>query len=80
MKLTERIDRYIVKNIVSRKYTIYTPKQYDRFKDRHILTYLDIKNSCKEVYGAIWTDTGLKYIAKMNEKGELELLWQVKKR
>lgn len=26
------------------------------------------------VYGAIWTDTGLKYIAKMNEKGELELI------
>ena len=27
-----------------------------------------------EVYGAIWTDKGLKYVAKMNEKGELELL------
>lgn len=26
------------------------------------------------VYGAIWTDKGLKYVAKMNEKGELELL------
>ena len=26
------------------------------------------------IYGAIWTDTGLKYVAKMNEKGELELL------
>ena len=25
-------------------------------------------------YGAIWTEHGLKYIAKMNEKGELELL------
>ena len=27
-----------------------------------------------EVYGAIWTDKGLKYVAKMNEKGELELI------
>lgn len=27
-----------------------------------------------EVYGAIWTECGLKYVAKMNEKGELELL------
>ena len=27
-----------------------------------------------EVYGAIWTDKGLIYVAKMNEKGELELL------
>lgn len=25
-------------------------------------------------YGAIWTEWGLKYVAKMNEKGELELL------
>ena len=25
-------------------------------------------------YGAIWTDKGLIYVAKMNEKGELELL------
>ena len=25
-------------------------------------------------YGAIWTEWGLKYIAKMNSKGELELL------
>lgn len=25
-------------------------------------------------YGAIWTELGLKYVAKMNEKGELELL------
>ena len=27
-----------------------------------------------QVYGAIWTDKGLIYVAKMNEKGELELL------
>lgn len=26
------------------------------------------------VYGAIWTNKGLKYVSKMNEKGELELL------
>ena len=27
-----------------------------------------------KIYGAIWTDKGLIYVAKMNEKGELELL------
>ena len=27
------------------------------------------------VYGAIWTDFGLKYVAKMNDKVELELIW-----
>ena len=26
------------------------------------------------IYGAIWTDKGLIYVAKMNEKGKLELL------
>ena len=26
------------------------------------------------IYGAIWTDRGLIYVAKMNDKGELELL------
>ena len=28
------------------------------------------------VYGAIWTDKGLIYVTKMNDKGELELLWE----
>ena len=27
-----------------------------------------------QIYGAIWTDKGLIYVAKMNVKGELELL------
>ena len=27
-----------------------------------------------EVYGAIWTKWGLRFVAKMNDKGELELL------
>lgn len=27
-----------------------------------------------KIYGAIWTDKGLIYVAKMNEKGKLELL------
>ena len=30
----------------------------------------------QKVYGAIWTDTGLKYVAKLNDKGELELIWE----
>lgn len=28
----------------------------------------------KKVYGAIWTDKGLIYVAKMNDKGELVLI------
>lgn len=32
------------------------------------------KKYCSEIYGAIWTSKGLIYVAKMNEKGELELI------
>lgn len=32
------------------------------------------KEVVANIYGAIWTEWGLKYVAKMNEKGELELL------
>ena len=29
------------------------------------------------IYGAIWCEWGLKYVAKMNDKGELELIWKL---
>ena len=32
------------------------------------------KKYCSEIYGAIWTDKGLIYVAKMIGKGDLELL------
>ena len=38
------------------------------------LTGTNIKSWNDTVYGAIWTDKGLIYIAKMNNEGELELL------
>lgn len=31
-------------------------------------------DSYENIYGAIWTDKGLIYVAKMNDKGELKLL------
>jgi len=36
--------------------------------------HIDIVLSYYTIYGAIWTDKGLIYVAKMNEKGELELI------
>lgn len=55
----------------------------DFFKREHRLAY-SLENAialckCHDVdrttlRGAIWTDKGLIYVAKMNEKGELELL------
>lgn len=35
---------------------------------------LKVWTTNNDLYGAIWTDKGLIYVAKMNEKGELELL------
>jgi len=37
--------------------------------------FINLANiNAKKIYGFIWTDKGLIYVAKMNEKGELELL------
>ena len=33
-----------------------------------------VENYANQTYGAIWTEWGLKYVAKMNDKGEVELL------
>ena len=40
----------------------------------HILGQFWSPYSSDIVYGAIWTDKGLIYVAKMNERGELELI------
>lgn len=48
----------------------------------NISDWLDLKENILsnkawiEIYGAIWTPKGLIYVAKMNDKGELELLWK----
>ena len=42
------------------------------FEARNILKNKDYH--CKEIYGAIWTDKGLIYVAKTNDEGVLELL------
>lgn len=69
------------------EFVIYTPNMYSNMKaylryefesklDRAIQDYENYKDINEEVYlfGAIWTDKGLIYVAKMNESGELELL------
>ena len=39
------------------------------------LAYAKLWSSCKyDIYGAIWTDKGLIYVAKINDKGDLELI------
>lgn len=38
------------------------------------VTNIDFNKNIKVFYGAIWTDKGLIYVAKMNKDGELELI------
>ena len=39
------------------------------------LAYAKLWASCKyNIYGAIWTSKGLIFVAKMNDKGDLELI------
>lgn len=48
---------------------------HDIITEDYVKEILESKDYiCKEIYGAIWTDKGLNYVAKMNGKGELELL------
>ena len=39
------------------------------------LAYAKLWSSCKyNIFGAVWCEWGLKYVAKMNDKGDLELI------
>jgi hypothetical protein len=60
---------------------VYVPKGKE---DSWISIFVNLPDNLKEekdyyyytydIYGAIWNDKGLIYVAKMNDKGELELL------
>lgn len=42
---------------------------------RENVSFRDLPNCyCKAIFGAIWTDKGLIFVAKMNKDGKLELL------
>ena len=62
--IEELCDEFVVKIKTGYLITYY---------DKKLLTQDANKNGA-DVYGAIWTDKGLIYVAKMNEKGELCLL------
>ena len=69
--LEELCDEFVVK---------YFNKVEQRNKYLHLERFKEFNNYCWNkddeyyIYGAIWTKKGLVYVAKMNEKGELELL------
>lgn len=40
----------------------------------YIFEYIKQTELKTQIYGAIWNDKGLRYVTKMNDKGELELI------
>jgi hypothetical protein len=56
----------------------YEGKEFHKYCPTESDSFDDLKKRYREyrvrIYGAIWTDDGLKYVAKKNKKGELELL------
>lgn len=65
-------DRYVLKDIDI--IVLNDDKKEYRFEGTNEwfnITSLELERG---IYGAIWTNKGLIYVAKMNDKGELELI------
>ena len=63
-------DEFVVDVSNDRKFN----RNFNLDKCKEYQLYLKSENLTGIIYGAIWTDKGLIYVARMNEKGELELL------
>lgn len=73
--IEELCDEFVNKDNVSRLPHTFVPRghwTYEECKEWCSNEY-DSKNDY-ELYGAIWTDKGLIYVAKLNDKGDLELI------
>lgn len=69
--IEELCDEFVVKHINNEKpYITDNYQKHDLLKDRQKAYEYGVEI----VYGAIWTNKGLIYVAKMNENGELELI------
>ena len=63
-------DEFVIKlEISNRSYYFIYKNSYDELK-RDVQMYSDNYS----VYGAMWTEKGLIFVAKMNDKGDLELI------
>ena len=76
--IEELFDEFVVKdNDCDLCYLLNDESKYAiqyHLKDQIDILVNDFKMQNDTCYGAIWTEWGLKYVAKMNDKGELELL------
>lgn len=70
--IEELCDKFILSRIdiiiLNKEHTKYRFEGSDEWFD---ITETELKRG---IYGAVWTDIGLLYAAKMNKKGELKLL------
>ena len=69
--IEELCDELVIANCWFDSKPFVFPKHKSVNPLEEIWTHYDNETVC---YGAIWTDKGLIYVAKMNEKGELKLL------
>jgi len=70
--IEELVDEFVIKHINnSNPYVVDEYQKTEILKDRQKAF---VEYGVEEVKCAIWTDKGLIYVAKMNEKGELELI------
>lgn len=67
--IEELCDCFVIEWLPTKHRDIFTIDKYSKEVVKSC-----IGNSKTKVYGAIWTDKGLIYVAKMNEKGVLELI------
>ena len=66
--LEELCDEFVVNfECFNRSYYFIYKNSYDELKS-------DVQTFNYSAYGAIWTSKGLIYVAKMNDKGDLELI------
>ena len=72
--LEELIDVIVETKGHTGEYVHYMYSDYDRYLELKPKILDDMLTQDFEAYGAIWTDKGLIYVAKLNDKGELEIL------
>ncbi len=67
--IEELCDEFVIVNRNSK-----TPYLLEDWQTQSLLKQRAKPDYIIEIYGAIWTDKGLIYVAKMNRKGDLELI------
>ena len=71
--LEDLCDRCVVKLKYEKQPFIGSFYEFEHFINQYVKK-IPSNNPVTDIFGAIWTDEGLIYKAKMNEEGKLELI------